>query len=84
MNRILLISSEFPPGPGGIGTHAYQLAKALTQHHYEVHVLSPQDYADESEIQAFNAQLNFHITSLPKATCKPWQSVKRLIRILQP
>jgi len=81
MKRILLISSEFPPGPGGIGTHAYQLAKALVQHQYEVHVLSPQDYADESEIQAFNARLNFHITSLPKTPFKTWQSIERLIHI---
>ena len=28
--RLLLLSSEFPPGPGGIGTHAYQLARHLT------------------------------------------------------
>ena len=30
--RLLLLSSEFPPGPGGIGSHAYQLARHLTQH----------------------------------------------------
>ena len=27
--RLLLLSSEFPPGPGGIGMHAYQLARHL-------------------------------------------------------
>ena len=27
--RNLIHSSEFPPGPGGIGNHAYNLAKIL-------------------------------------------------------
>ncbi len=60
--KILILSSEFPPGPGGIGTHAYQLAKnfALTSH--AVQVLTPQDYAAEEEIADFNGSQPFAIS----------------------
>ena len=40
MNNILIISSEFPPGPGGIGNHAYCLAKELLVND-NVHVIAP-------------------------------------------
>ncbi|MBL7843320.1 MAG: glycosyltransferase family 4 protein [Cyclobacteriaceae bacterium] len=34
--RILFLSSEFPPGPGGIGAHAHNLAHQLIVHNYQV------------------------------------------------
>ena len=43
--RLLLLSSEFPPGPGGIGTHAYQLARHLTARGWVVTVVTAQEYA---------------------------------------
>ena len=30
-NKILIISSEFPPGPGGIGSHAFNLSSQFTK-----------------------------------------------------
>lgn len=62
--KILIISSEFPPGPGGIGTHAYQLAKSFTHASHEVQVLSPQEYAPESEIVNFNDSQPFSVSRL--------------------
>lgn len=59
--RILILSSEFPPGPGGIGTHAYQLARYFSDKDHPVLVLSPQDYASESELSAFNSRHSFSI-----------------------
>ena len=41
--RLLLLSSEFPPGPGGIGTHAYQLARQLTARGWAVTVVTAQE-----------------------------------------
>lgn len=38
--RILLVSSEFPPGPGGIGDHAYNLANQLSLSGSRISVLS--------------------------------------------
>lgn len=55
--RYLLISSEFPPGPGGIGKHAYCLAKALMHHNVSVTVVCNMDYASDDEIDAFKAKL---------------------------
>ncbi len=58
---ILIISSEFPPGPGGIGNHAYQLAGNLHRLGWQVSVLSPQNYAQESEVEQFNCAQPFRI-----------------------
>lgn len=62
--KILILSSEFPPGPGGIGTHAYQLAKNYSLASHEVQVLTPQDYAAESEIVTFNDSQPFAVSRL--------------------
>lgn len=59
MKRILLLSSEFPPGPGGIGQHAYSLAKALKEENFEVLVMSPADYATEEEVVQFDSSQVF-------------------------
>lgn len=60
--KILILSSEFPPGPGGIGTHAYQLAKNFALASHEVQVLTPQDYAAEEEIVTFNSSQPFAVS----------------------
>lgn len=60
--KILILSSEFPPGPGGIGTHAFQLAKNFALASQEVQVLTPQDYAAEEEIADFNGSQPFAIS----------------------
>ena len=77
MTRLLILSSEFPPGPGGIGTHACQVAGYFSHLGWEVRVVSPQDYADEDEIEGFNAQLPFAVTRLPSCRMKLWQSIQR-------
>lgn len=64
--RILLLASEFPPGPGGIGTHAYQLATQLSLRGWQLHVLTPQDYVSAETRAAFNRELPFAITTLPE------------------
>ena len=39
-NKILFISSEFPPLPGGIGNHAFLLSKNLQKNNYLVKVIT--------------------------------------------
>lgn len=39
-NQVLIVSSEFPPGPGGIGDHAFNLAKQLSDNSFKVSVLT--------------------------------------------
>ena len=63
--RALLFSSEFPPGPGGIGQHAYQLVRHLTHMGWKIGVLSPQPYVPAAERDAFNRRQPFVVTPLP-------------------
>ena len=53
----LIISSEFPPGPGGIGKHTFSMVQSLLHHGCAVHVLCYMDYATEEEISAFLSAL---------------------------
>jgi phosphatidylinositol alpha-1,6-mannosyltransferase len=66
-NRLLVFSSEFPPGPGGIGTHAYQLSKNLLKLGWDVSVLTMQDYAADTDINQFNASQLFPITRIVRS-----------------
>jgi phosphatidylinositol alpha-1,6-mannosyltransferase len=63
--RLLLLSSEFPPGPGGIGTHAYQLARHLTARGWAVTVVTAQEYASAAARAAFNRRQPFAVVPLP-------------------
>jgi phosphatidylinositol alpha-1,6-mannosyltransferase len=60
----LLIASEFPPGPGGIGIHAHQLAVHLQEYGWQIEVVAPQAYVTVEARNCFNAHLPFPITSL--------------------
>ncbi len=62
--RLLIFGSEFPPGPGGIGTHAYQLARQLQNKGWEIVVLTIQDYISDDEAQSFNSQQDFPVYRL--------------------
>jgi phosphatidyl-myo-inositol dimannoside synthase len=62
--KLMLFSREFPPGPGGMGTHAYQLCVHLNRMGWEVMVLTLQDHASEEEIQEFNRSQPFQIVRL--------------------
>ncbi len=60
--RILFVTSEFPPGPGGIGHHAWFLAKELAKREsIHIEVLCPKDYATESDVLKFDEESPFKI-----------------------
>jgi phosphatidylinositol alpha-1,6-mannosyltransferase len=61
---LLVFSTEFPPGPGGIGTHAHQVSRQLVRAGWTVLVVTPQDYASPEEVAAFNAAQPFEIARL--------------------
>ena len=56
VKNLLLIATEFPPGPGGIGTHAYHMAVQLSSHGWQVTIVSPQEHINEAAIDNFTAQ----------------------------
>lgn len=59
---VLILSSEFPPGPGGIGHHAFSLAKVLHSHGHKVTVMSPADYATAEEVRHFDSVQPYSVT----------------------
>ena len=60
-SKILIISSEFPPGPGGIGNHAYNLANELSKRGNFVIVNTISDYVTNRQARAFDKKLSFRI-----------------------
>jgi phosphatidylinositol alpha-1,6-mannosyltransferase len=88
--RLLLLTSEFPPGPGGIGTHAQQLAHQFLGLGWEVAVITSQNYATEVDIEAFNQAQPFQVVRLsplkgaPVKAAYRWRVASRWIRSWQP
>ena len=60
-SKILIVTSEFPPEPGGIGNHAFNLAKQLQQNNFQVSVLADQRLNDSTEVE-FDKELEFKVT----------------------
>jgi phosphatidylinositol alpha-1,6-mannosyltransferase len=90
MLQILVLSSEFPPGPGGIGNHAFHLVQQLHGLGWKVRVVSPQDYASQAEIEHFNAHLPFSVETLSsgrgplRETISRWRILAHQIRLHRP
>lgn len=60
-DKVLIITSEFPPQPGGIGNHAFNLAKSLNSHDFDVALVSDQRSKDNAEELTFDGRLDFKI-----------------------
>jgi phosphatidylinositol alpha-1,6-mannosyltransferase len=91
-NRVtkLIISSEFPPGPGGIGQHAASLAMALSKFDLII-VLCNQDYIDFIEKENYNCKLpenlvlyNFTSVNSYLGSFKRIIQTHQLIRLYKP
>jgi phosphatidylinositol alpha-1,6-mannosyltransferase len=80
--RILLVTSEFPPGPGGIGHHAWFLAKELTNfENISIELLCPKDYASEDEVRQFDSASPFTIHRFERV--KGLTYFLRLVRLIK-
>lgn len=64
IKSITIVTSEFPPQPGGIGNHAYNLALHLVNLGYDVTVVS--DYRDSSADEIFDKSLNFRVVRIQR------------------
>ncbi|MFL7792306.1 MAG: glycosyltransferase family 4 protein [Anaerolineae bacterium] len=62
--KLLFLSIEFPPGPGGIGALAHQIASYMARGGHHVFVSTPQGYVSPSEIGRFNGGQPFSISRL--------------------
>ncbi len=76
--RLLLLSTEFPPGPGGIGMHAYQLAHHLAARGWSVTVATPQAYVAAAARADFNRRQPFVVVTLPERDAGPLWPAARL------
>jgi phosphatidyl-myo-inositol dimannoside synthase len=75
--RLLIISSEFPPYSGGIGTHAHQIGLLLQQMGWKIAAVTPQDYAAKEDIDYFNAQQPFPIRGMRPVPGAPLEAIYR-------
>jgi phosphatidylinositol alpha-1,6-mannosyltransferase len=80
VKKILVISSEFPPGPGGIGYHAYSLCVSLVQKGYKVVVMSPADFVSIDEVVEFDSVQQFEIIRYPRIGWKTYFHRIRMTR----
>lgn len=61
---ILILTSEFPPLPGGIGNHAHLLSKYLEINNFNVSVLC--DFRNQKEDFLFDSQQKSQIYRIPR------------------
>src|SRR4051812_21601355 len=76
--RLVVLSSEFPPGPGGIGTHAYEVCRHLTARGWDVTVLTSQDHASTEEISEFNGSQPFRVIRFRPVSNSPMEAAYRV------
>ncbi len=81
--RCLVVSSEFPPGPGGIGTQAHQLGVGLRNRGWQVRVLTNQDYASEAEVAAFNGAQPFEVVRLRRIAGPAFEAIYRSVELVR-
>ena len=82
IKNILLISTEFPPGPGGIGNHAWNLSKELNNH-IPVHVLTVSDYATSEKCLEFDKKERFYIHRFERYGLPTLTYLIRIIQIIK-
>ena len=75
--KVLLVATEFPPGPGGVGTHAFELARHLTRRGWTVTVIASQDYVTGAEAEAFNRTQPFRVVRWRRAPAGPLRFLAR-------
>jgi len=80
--RILIVTSEFPPQPGGIGNHAYYLALYLTKNNYDVRVIADQRAVVNREEVAFDAALPFAVQRIAFQTPRFLMYFNRVVKTL--
>lgn len=78
LEHILIVSSEFPPQPGGIGTHAYHLARSFSEKGYKISVITDQRSFSGTEEVAFDAALPFTVYRIARFRFRWVMYIKRL------
>jgi phosphatidylinositol alpha-1,6-mannosyltransferase len=76
--KILLLSSEFPPLPGGIGNHAYHLAEQLVKNGYDITICTNQRSSFLADDLEFDHKQSFAIHRIRRYSFSIWTYVQRI------
>jgi phosphatidylinositol alpha-1,6-mannosyltransferase len=79
--RIVLFVSEFPPQPGGIGTHAWSLANELHRRGAILSVVSDDRSPDGDLEREFDGAAPFAVARVPIAPCG-FRQIRRIVTYL--
>ena len=82
INNLLFISSEFPPGPGGIGNHAWNVARQLNKK-YSIDVLTISDYVTNNECMEFDKKERFYIHRFERYVIPTLTYLVRIFQIIK-
>ncbi|MEM5564573.1 glycosyltransferase family 4 protein [Psychroserpens sp. AS72] len=77
--HIVIVTSEFPPQPGGIGNHAFNLALHLYEQDFEVQVIADQRSETGKEEDKFDQTLPFSITRIKRLSFRYKMYLKRVL-----
>jgi phosphatidyl-myo-inositol dimannoside synthase len=80
---ILFITSEFPPLPGGIGTHACQLSRALALNGYTINLVSDFRSINKQDDLVYDQSLPFSIHRITRHRFLWITYLFRFIKIFQ-
>jgi len=83
MKKILLITSEFPPLPGGIGNHALNIASQLSSKRFEVTVITDYRLKEEKKELDFDKKLNFKVIRIKRHKINIFRYIDRILIYLK-
>lgn len=81
--RALVLSSEFPPLPGGIGNHTYNLAYQLVENGYTITVCTDQRSSVLADDLEFDCKQSFTVHRIQRYSFLIWTYVQRIWMSLQ-
>ena len=80
--NILIVTSEFPPQPGGIGKHALDLATALQQEGFEVVVICDERSENGLLESEFDRTLGFKVKRIRYRYLRLFMYIMRIVSLL--
>lgn len=76
--KILMITFEFPPQPGGIGTYCFQMAKNLAMRGNSITILAHTNYMSVESIREFDSQQHLGIIRYAQVENKILKIINRI------
>ncbi|MDB9961706.1 glycosyltransferase family 4 protein [Oceanihabitans sp.] len=78
VKNIVIVTSEFPPQPGGIGNHAYNLALYLSKNNFNVQVIADQRSETGEDEMVFDQGLGFEVLRIKRYDFRFKMYIKRI------